>query len=437
MTEASSQKDERLRVFAQHELRQAVLGEIHARPFRPVSAPRTILHMAFMTDAKASAADVLRLAEMCEGEGCAGPGKAARYHSFPLAGGTLSWERHAEFTNYTWEGPLAGPMPFARSVANHPFGSRFEAPGPLIVATRLDLIEEEEAGDQWQELFDPASLTALQIDGGVAVAATDFRQDGNGMTRILVMNRAMTRLQAGATVQRLLEIETYRTLTILGLMAANEISPEVGTIEDELVDLTRRMQDTSGLEANRGLLEELSRLAAVLEAGAAASSYRFGASRAYAGIVAERLETLAGASVPGVLNLASFLRRRLAPAMRTCQAVEDRQANLSRKLARATTLLRTRVDVDLEQQNRGLLESMNRRARLQLRLQQTVEGLSVAAVSYYVVGLIGYLAKGAKEVGLPVPPSNITTALAVPVIVLVIWYLVKRIRSHHAERDDG
>jgi uncharacterized membrane-anchored protein len=131
--------------------------------------------------------------------------------------------------------------------------------------------------------------------------------------------------------------------------------------------------------------------------------------------------------------MASFLARRLAPAMRTCQAIEDRQAMLSRKLARATTLLRTRVDVELEQQNRSLLQSMNRRARLQLRLQQTVEGLSVAAVSYYVVGLISYLAKAAKDAGLPVPSANIATGLAVPLVVLLIWWVVRRIRKHHGE----
>ena len=103
---------------------------------------------------------------------------------------------------------------------------------------------------------------------------------------------------------------------------------------------------------------------------------------------------LASRSVPGYDTWAGFLQRRVAPAMRTCRSVEERQANLSRKLTRATTLLRTWVDVEVEKQNRDLLASMNNRARLQLRLQQTVEGLSVAAVSYYVVGLIGYLAKG-------------------------------------------
>ena len=121
--------------------------------------------------------------------------------------------------------------------------------------------------------------------------------------------------------------------------------------------------------------------------------------------------------------------------MRTCQAIEDRQAMLSRKLARATNLLRTRVDVDLEQQNRSLLESMNRRARLQLRLQQTVEGLSVAAVSYYIVGLFSYLAKGASGSGLPLPQPSVTTAIAVPVVVLFIWWTVRRIRAHHVKQD--
>jgi uncharacterized membrane-anchored protein len=133
--------------------------------------------------------------------------------------------------------------------------------------------------------------------------------------------------------------------------------------------------------------------------------------------------------------MASFLSRRLSPAMRTCQTIEERQAMLSRKLARATTLLRTRVDVDLEQQNRSLLQSMNRRARLQLRLQQTVEGLSVAAISYYVVGLLAYLAKGGKEAGLPLPPATVTSAAAVPLVVLVIWWIVHRIRAHHAKEE--
>src|SRR4029079_17068807 len=187
---------------------------------------------------------------------------------------------------------------------------------------------------------------------------------------------------------------------------------------------------------NQALLAELTELAAELEADAAASLYRFGASRAYDGIVEERLTALAEAAAPGYDTWAGFLQRRVAPAMRTCRSVEERQANLSRKLTRATTLLRTWVDVEVEKQNRNLLASMNDRARLQLRLQQTVEGLSVAAVSYYVVGLIGYLAKGTTLFGLA-PKPELVTAASVPFVVLAVWGLVRRIRPSHSETSSA
>ena len=163
--------------------------------------------------------------------------------------------------------------------------------------------------------------------------------------------------------------------------------------------MTEELRRQSALADNRRLLDELTALAAELEAGAAGSLYRFGASRAYDEIVHTRLRIIGERKVGGLPTWSSFLARRMAPAIRTCATTEERQANLSRKLARAANLLRTRVDVELEQQNQELLKSMNARTRLQLRLQATVEGLSVAAISYYVVGLFGYVVKGAHDAG--------------------------------------
>jgi uncharacterized membrane-anchored protein len=180
------------------------------------------------------------------------------------------------------------------------------------------------------------------------------------------------------------------------------------------------------------LLGDLTELAAELEADAAASLYRFGASRAYDGIVEERLKALGEATVAGYDTWAAFLQRRVAPAMRTCRSVEERQANLSRKLTRAVTLLRTWIDVEVERQNRDLLASMNERARVQLRLQHTVEGLSVAAVSYYVVGLIGDVVKGTRMFG--AEPESVTAAF-VPFVILAVWLLVRHIRSRHADEE--
>ena len=231
-------------------------------------------------------------------------------------------------------------------------------------------------------------------------------------------------------MQRIVELETYRTLALLGLPEAQRLTPSINRIETRLAEVTDEMRRADRLIDNHRLLDELTALAAELEAGAAASLFRFGASRAYNEIVQLRLSTVGERKVEGLPTWSSFLARRMSPAMRTCATTEERQADLSEKLARAANLLRTRVDVEMERQNRDLLKSMNERTRLQLRLQTTVEGLSVAAVSYYVVGLFGYLAKGLHDEGVPIDIS-LATALFVPVAVLAIWWVVRRIRRKH------
>lgn len=423
--------------FAPHPLRQMLLGEVHARPFQRTETPRVFLHYGFATDEAAASADRDWFDGFCQARGVAGPGTGARHHTVAFAGGFLRWERHAEFTTYTWDGaPLPGGEVFGPLPANTPFGAGFHAPGPLLVAARLDLIAGEPEEDfEFGSLFDAASLAVSRVEGGTATAASDFHQDGDGRTRILVINHAAAPQAIGAVCQRLLEVETYRTLGLLGLPEAHKLGPQISRIEAALSDITAQIRESSGLDANQALLDELSEMAAEVEAGAAASSYRFGASRAYDEIVTMRLVALGEVALQGCGSWGGFLARRMRPAMRTCETTEERQNNLSLKLARAANLLRTRVDVELERQNRDLLKAMNRRARLQLRLQQTVEGLSVAAVSYYVVGLIGYVAKGGKELGVPFDTS-IATAAAVPIVLLVIWALVRRIRRHHGDSSE-
>jgi uncharacterized membrane-anchored protein len=304
-------------------------------------------------------------------------------------------------------------------------------PGPVLVALDLHLHATEDGQPLLERLFDRNSLAVAETSDGKAFFASDFHTDPAGFVRILVLDRGLGAEAAGALVQRIIELETYRTLALLGLPEAQRLSPSIGRIERRLSEVTEEMRRTADLVDNHRLLDDLTALAAELEAGAAASLFRFGASRAYNEILQLRLQTIGERKVGDFQTWSSFLARRMAPAMRTCITTEERQENLSRKLARAANLLRTRVDVEVEQQNRDLLKSMNERTRLQLRLQSTVEGLSVAAISYYVVALFGYLVKGAHDAGVLLVEPSYATAAFVPLAVLGIWWVVRRIRSKH------
>ncbi|WP_315918929.1 DUF3422 family protein [Mesorhizobium sp. SP-1A] len=413
--------------FPAHGGRSGALGEVHARPHPLVAAPRVLIQLSFVTEG-GTGVDHAVLTELSMRVGIAAPDKQARHHAMKWGNGSLRWERHTEFSTYLWEGSLAEA---GRAQEDSPFGNGFSPPGTVISGIRLEIRKWTAAAEKLIAGFDPTSLCYSLVERGKAAIVTDFRQDGDGLTRMLILDRGLTPASTGALSQRLVDIETYRTLAMLGLPLALSLSVRVRRIEDKLAVITREMKAAETRD-NQKLLADLTELAAELEADAASSLYRFGASRAYDGIVRERLEALEEEAVPGYDTWAGFLRRRMAPAMRTCRSVEERQANLSRKLTRATTLLRTWVDVEVERQNRDLLASMNNRARLQLRLQQTVEGLSVAAVSYYVVGLIGYLAKGATIFGHAVAPE-VVTGLSVPGVLLAVWWGVRRIRHSHAE----
>lgn len=414
--------------FPAHEGRPGALGEVHARPHPLVATPRVLVQLSFMTEAGAGV-DHAVLSELSRRLGIAAPDRQARHHAMKWGKGTLTWERHTEFSTYLWKGPLEAA---GKAKEDSPFGNGFSPPGTVISGIRLEIRKWTPATEKLIASFDPTSLCYSLVERGKAAIVTDFRQDGDGLTRMLVLDRGLTPASTGALSQRLIDIETYRTLAVLGLPLALTLSARARRIEDRLAVITREMKAVETRDSQT-LLADLTELAAELEADAAGSLYRFGASRAYDGIVRERLEALDEQAVPGYDTWAGFLKRRVAPAMRTCRSVEERQANLSRKLTRATTLLRTWVDVEVEKQNRDLLASMNNRARLQLRLQQTVEGLSVAAVSYYVVGLIGYLAKGGTSIFGHAFAPEMVTAVSVPVAVLAVWWGVRRVQRAHSE----
>jgi uncharacterized membrane-anchored protein len=431
--------------FKAHALRSQVLAEVHARPFVPMEGSKRILHFAFMTDHEAAEKARSALAAFCIERASAPPLPEAKHHRVKLSPAVLSWEHHGEFTTYTWEFPQeaanakrqdADKLAF-RPAADELTGAMrlLPQPGPLLVAVDLHLLSEAQVGDNWRHLFGPSELAASEVVEGAAVVATDFHPDAFGFVRILVLDRKLSPIEAGALVQRLLELETYRTLALLGLPKAQELGPEIRRIETELPRIVKQMRDSQGLEEGRHLLDRLSALAAELEAGAAQSLYRFGATRAYHELMSLRLEALGERPLPNLPTFAAFLTRRLTPAIRTCASIEARQDNLSRKLARAAQLLRTRVDIELESQNRDLLSKMNERVHLQLQLQQAVKGVSIAAITYYLLSISHILFEGVHRKVEALDPI-FATAVAVPFIFGAVLWVVRR-QSSNAKASGG
>ncbi|MGJ5177751.1 DUF3422 domain-containing protein [Bradyrhizobium oligotrophicum] len=427
-----------LSAFTQHGLRESVLNEVHARPFTPLTQPVLVIRFAFMAKDDSPAADRASLAAFCAQHGAPPPELGAKHHQVDLGPVRLRFEQHSEFATLTWIwSPPAdsGPRRFGTVAPElQALIAALPQAGELLVAVKLEVEAVPDAVARAEEIFDKSSLAVVSIKGGSGAVASDFRLDDDGFTRILVCADGATPERLGALVQRVLELETYRTLALLGLPAALALAPSVDSSERRLGEVLAEMQGAATLTLNNHLLTELTELAAMLERGATRTLFRFGASRAYWDLVQARLSVIEGEPIAPYSSWSSFLARRIAPAMRTLNALERRQSELSRRLARAADLLRTRVDVELEEQNRDLLRSMNERTKLQLRLQSTVEGLSVAAIGYYVVSLFGYLAKGAHDTGLPVEPT-LATAAFVPVAIALIWFTTHQIRKRHLKED--
>ncbi|MEM9739138.1 MAG: DUF3422 domain-containing protein [Pseudomonadota bacterium] len=424
-----------------HPQRFVLSNEVHARPPEPVTAPMRVSIIAMKVDGPHSDEDRKRVVDLTERYGAVPPGDNAKHYSVDLSDFRLIWERHTEFIRYTFMS-AADDKPFSEpAIAAVPEDWVRSLPGQLIVATHAEILPESAVTDGTEGLskahFSGHALIGSDIADGRATAMTDFRIHKDGFSRFLVIDRGMSPWVAGRVVQRLLEIETYRVVALLGLPVAQYVVPSLSKWERDLSITTSEMTgqgDTDEAE----LLERLTNLQAAIEKSYTESQFRFSASDAYHALVNRRIQELRETRRPDMQTLEEFTERRLAPAMATCSSAERRQAALSERVDRAAQLLSTRVDLSLERQNAEVLDSMNRRVELQLRLQQTVEGLSIAAITYYVVGVIGYLAKGAAAAGAPVN-SDLTMGVAAPLVLgltaLAVWRARKEIVEAQNRRE--
>lgn len=416
----------------EHPQRSALLGEVHARPFHPVRPPVLVTHLAMLrTSAEDLQEEHRQVADWCRQEGLPPPAPDVGHFLAELGPVRLRWERHTEFSTYTFLADReADDASVAHAIDLAPRERVSRLPGELLAATHLSLTEAsdpEQDRREMRERFHEASLVGCVCAGGAAAVWTDFRADRDGFTVLMAKDHHMNPHQAGRLLQRLLEIETYRMMALLAFPLAREVTPQIADMEQELGALTEHLSGSHDADDERELLDQISRLASRIEQLMARTNFRFSAAKAYATVMRRRITFLREERVEGMQTLSEFMDRRMGPAMDTCESAYDRLDRLSKRVSRAANLLRTRVDVALEAQNRDLLKSMNRRARLQLRLQQTVEGLSVVILSYYTVSLVGYAAKAVQASGVPLP-VDLIRGLAIPLVLLLVGGGVWRAR---------
>ena len=416
----------------QHPQRAALHNEIHARPPQAMSAPLAISHVVMVCDPRQREDSRAHIAALLRDLHLPLPDPQSSHFRMDLGQFHLRWELHTEFVTWTFMRPLseqAGENVPERALDLVPQAWFADLPGQCLTSLHLWLRSKSTPGAdaRVKQLLHEDTLLASSVAGGASEVYTDFALHADGFSRMLVLADGLPPRRLGRLVQRLLEIETYRMAALLGLPAAREATQILSSAERELAELASAIRSATR-DDEPLLLDRLTKLAGQVESQHAATHSRFSASVAYFELVDKRIAEINESALPGMQTIGEFMDRRLTPARSTCEWATRRQDALSQRVSRISSLLRTRVEIEQQQSSQALLATMNSRQDLQLKLQSTVEGLSVAAITYYIVGLVSYLAKGATKIGWPLSAES-TAAAAIPLVGLGVWWSLRRLHQ--------
>lgn len=423
-----------MQLIQDHPMRYKLANELHARPFPSFSAPGTVAYLAIKQPQHAVSRDReqerLDLIALLDRFGTPHPQPGATHFFGDLGRHKLKWEQHTEFVTYTLFSNELSERAFDATVFEaFPKDWLAQLEGVCITSASIRIERrsaDEDIAQHLRDWFVPESLAVSYVLDNAAIVAADFRIDELGHHRIaMFVDPSTGERRIGRIIQRLCEIETYKTMSMLGFSRARSMQARMSEIDAQLSDLMVKMSNAD-IPAE-GTLNSFLHVSAELENMSAQSAFRFGATWAYQAILNQRIEVLREERFMGRQTFYEFMMRRYDPAMRTVKSTETRLSAMADRAMRAGELLRTKVDVERSAQNQAVLKSMDQRADLQLRLQKTVEGLSVVAISYYAVSLVGYVIYPLADM-FQVTKGMLTAAITLPV-VLAVWYLVRRIRA--------
>ncbi len=424
--------------LVQHPLRSKVYAEIHARPYPLIEHSVKAIHFALLTNTAQAKEQLTSLKLLTNDQSISDADTLANCYYTKFQDFEIRWEKHQEFCSITFIQKTLNAEPFSQEIISPDISSIItELAGELVVALKVHFERKTEQPSikTLNSFFENQQIYGSTIVGDKASMWSSFKLHSDDYARMLIYDSSLSDYQAGRTLQRIIEVETYMRLALLALPSARAVIPEISNISLSISNIIRKLQsNANSINEEHDLLSELSINSVQIEDIRAATTHRFAASNAYYELVEQRLDDLREIHWPGYSSWKKMLQRRLIPAIDTCNSVSSQLQNLTAQTQRATDLLQTRIELSIQDTNMALLSSIDKRSHLQLRLQQTVEGLSVVAISYYVVGLIKAIAVGFNNSILPNEPSTIAAIAVIPVLLTTSW-LIRRVRNKINTQD--
>ncbi|HIG66067.1 MAG TPA: DUF3422 domain-containing protein [Methyloprofundus sp.] len=421
-----------LHIPENHSQRFSLHNEIHARPPVPLKLPVSASHLALIVNEQEKAQERLHLVSLCQRFGINPPPIEASHFIASFDTFLFHWEQHGEFSTYCFYVNTADSCnPFSKpALAFAPIDWLDKLVGQTIVAAHAVIMpasEQQPSTEKITRYFEGNAAVGAKMTGGDAQAFTDFRIHNDGFSRFIIFDKELQSEQAGRLLQRLFEIEIYRVMALLAFPISRELAPKVSQYEQRLSQITTTMALP---ECDDGLLlDQMTRLAAEVESHISHSQFRFGAAEAYYKIVEQRIIDIREDKIQGVQTIGEFLTKRMQPAINSCTSTSKRFRLLSERISNASQLLRTRVDISIEQQNQALLTSMDKRAKIQLRFQETVEGLSIVAITTYIISLLHSSVKAVHTLGYQEFHPDIVSGLAIPFVLIIVAISVRRLHK--------
>jgi len=430
---AENQPEQGYAKLTKHKRFQQNYADLHARPFLVSTMPLRISQLCFLhIDDDSHEDELVHLHGICQRYSVNPPMKNASCFYQKFGEFELRWERHTEFSSYTFLINDSTDKPFDYPpVALIPIDWLNSVPGEVISAVHIEALNTADVGmdrESLRQYFEGQRLMGSELHKGEALIYSAMRLHSDSFNRILLLNTCLNECQSGRVLRALLEIEAYRNMTLIAFPLAQEVSAKVSQMESQLAHLLKQQKGTRSAQDEKSQLTELSEMAATIAELIANSRYRFDAGSAYYQMVKSRLDELEEGEINELQSFDAFIDRRLLPACRTVQAAKRRLDDLASRVDRASDFLRTRIDMAIEAQNQALLTSMDKRARMQFNLQQTVEGLSVVVMSYYILQLCDYLLQAALSLGWQ-GDRSISITLLMPLVICAVWFLSRRIKK--------